>query len=574
MQSTDFDTAIYEESIRKKRKSRKKIIIFTAIVTLLVLAFNIVFSILAYKLMLHTDLTSTRYTEDTSTLYTLTETTKKLIESDVIPMIDKVNTERAAEGEEKLSLNIIFCADPDMIEGEELMRYISHTARQLQKKFPAHINVEYINITKNPTAVQKYKITSAANIYPSNVIVEFGSEFTVLSYKSFYTANSDSDAPWAYNGEKRFSSAILSVTRTEAPICCITTNHGEDIYAPDGTLNPEYTTFISIIKGSGYIVQPINLETDEIPADCRMLVTFNPKTDFRAFGNLGEGGISEIEKLDKFLDGSNTFLYVADPTSPALTSLDEYLEEWGIKLAREEIAGELVGNIVRDTTMNVDESGSAVLGQYTTEGLGAAICDDLLSLAFPPKAVFNNTGHITPSASYTKSYVFADEDSGREAYEYYKYYKNGISRNMYSVFTTYNSAEVLSDGRVIDMASDARLFNLFTITEETRDIQEDSYNSVNNASYVLAAASTEFFSNDALDSKSYGNTDILLSALRQTGREIVPVNINLKAFYVYDMQIAVITSKQAIAYMWSLALIPSVAIFVTGAIICIRRRNK
>lgn len=574
MDNRNLDADIYEKSIRKKRKSRAKIIFVTAVVVLVTLLVNIAFSVLAYRFMLHSDLTNTRYTTDSSRLYTLTDITKNLIAGQVVPMIDKVNAEREAAGEDRIKLNIIFCADRDLIEDDELMRYISYTARQLEVHFPKHVSVEYVNITKNPTAVQKYKITSAANIYPSNVIVEFGSEYTVLSYKSFFTANSDNDAPWAYNGEKRFAASILSVTRAESPICCITTNHGEEIYGADGNIREEYSTFIAIIEGSGYVVQPIDLETDEIPKDCRMIVTFNPREDFHGFGNLGESGVSEIEKLDKFLDGSNTLLYVADPDSPRLPNLDEYLEEWGIRMARESVAGDSVNHVIRDNTMNIDEGGTSVLGQYTTTGMGAAINSDLISLSFPPKAVFSNTTHILPSDTFTKAYVVGTEQNGLESYEYYSYYKNGVARNLYNIFTTYNSAEVLVDGRVFDMASDDKLFSLMTITEEKREVQEDSYNTVNNASYVLAVASTEFFSNGALDSKSYGNTDILLSALRHTSREMVPVNIEFKPFYIYDMQAMVLTQKQATACMMILALLPSIALFTVGAVVCIRRRNR
>ncbi len=574
MDEKDFNSFSYEETVKKKRKSRSKIIIITAIVVLAVLAVNIAFSALAYKYLLYTDTTSTRYIAENSKLFTLTAATRDVIAKDAVTMIDKVNSEREASGEEKIKLNIIFCADPDQIEGDELLIYISHTARQLQKEFPDHINVEYLNITKNPTSVQKYKITSAANIYPSNVIVEFGSEFTVLSYKSFFTANTESDAPWAYNGEKRFAAAILSVTRADAPICCISTNHGEDLYAADGNINPKYTTFISIIEGSGYDVQPINLETDEIPEDCRMIITFNPQYDFKAFGNLGNNGISEIEKLDRFLDGSNNFMYIANPDTPHLPNLDEYLEEWGIKMAREEIAGEFVGHSIKDTNMNIDDEGYAILGQYATAGMGAAMNEDLLSLSYPPKAVFANAGHILPSESYTKSYVVADGDRVTQSYEYYSYYKNGISRNMYNVFTTYSTAESIVDGKVFDMASETKLFSLMTITEEVREIQEDSYGSINNASYLITVASSDFFSNDALDSKSYGNTDILLSAFRHTSREIVPVNIELKSFYVYDIEMGILTKNQAMTYMLILAITPAVILFSVCAVICIRRKNR
>ena len=203
MNDKDFELEAYEKSIKRKRKSRAKITAVTAAVILAVLLVNIAFSVLSHKFLLFTDLTSTKYTTIDATMYTLTDTTRDLIEREAIPMISLANEDKSANTQNDTKLNIIFCAEQDIIESDELLRYISYTARQLQKEFPDHINVQYVNIAKNPTAVQKYKVTSAANIYPSNVIVEFGSEFTVLSYKAFFTSNSGTEAPWAYNGEMR-----------------------------------------------------------------------------------------------------------------------------------------------------------------------------------------------------------------------------------------------------------------------------------------------------------------------------------------------------------------------------------
>ena len=224
--------------------------------------------------------------------------------------------------------------------------------------------------------------------------------------------------------------------------------------------------------------------------------------------------------------------------------------------------------------MNVDSSGYSVLGEYATHGRGAAINEDLLALNYPPKPVFSNTGYISIPDVYTKTYYLGNEEQGTSSYEYYKYYKNGVSRSMYNVFSTYESAECLLDGKVYDMASADKRFSLMTITEEIREIQEDSYNAVNNASYVIAAASTDFFANDALDSRSYGNTDILLSALRHTSREIIPVNIDVKPFYIFDIKEGIMTSQMASSYMLIMAIIPSVILFTVGAVVCIKRRHK
>lgn len=571
--SFDFDEKLHKKYKRKSRNIRR---IITVSVICAVLAVNIVFSILASNNLWFTDISDTRYIKDEFTLYTLTPEFEGLIKTKVVPEIDKVNYERQARGEDSIELKIIFCTDPDIVIGDEYLRYANYTARQLEKAFPEHIKVEYINVNKNPSAVQKYKINSASTVYPSSVIVEFGSEFAQIGYNAFFTANSDNDAPWAYNGEKRFASTIMSLTRAEAPIMCITTNHGEDIYLADGNINPEYTEFLEVIKGSGYIPMPIDLENEEIPENCRMILTFDPKEDFKAFGNLSESGVSEIEKLDKFIDKSCNFMYVCDRDTPYLENLEEYLEEWGITVARKEnLVGELENISVLDKEMNIDSgAGDKLIAKYETTGKGSTLVTDLLNLSYPPKAVFPNSAYIEISNNYTKNYVIADELNKTEAYDYYRYFKNGVSRSLYDVFTSYSSASATVGGEVVEMATDERLFSLMTITHESRDVQEDNYTSIDNASYVFAVSSTEFFANQLLDSDAYGNTDILLSALRQTSREVIPVNLNFKAFYVYEMSEPAYQTQNSDKVIAAFAVIPTVIVLVCGVVVTVKRKYR
>ena len=571
--SASFDEKLEKKYKRKSRNIRRAI---TLSVVCLVIALNIAFSIMSSVNLWFTDISDTRYVKDEFTLYTLTPEFENLIKTKVVPEIDKVNEDRSTRGEERISLKIIFCADPDLVVGDTYLRYANYTARQLEKCFPEHISVEYINVDKNPSAVQKYKINSASTIYSSSVIVEFGSEFAQIGYNAFLTANSDTDAPWAYNGEKRFAATIMSLTRAEAPIMCITTNHGEDIYLADGSVNPNYTQLLEVVEGAGYIPMPINLETDEIPENCRMILTFNPKEDFKAFGNLSESGVSEIEKLDKFIDKSYNFMYVCDSTTPYLENLEEYLEEWGIKVAREEnLAGQLENLYVTDKEMNVDSGkGNKLVAKYETTGKGSTLVTDLLNLSYPPKAIFSDSTYIEISENYTKNYVIADELNGVEAYDYYRYFKNGISRNLYYVFTSNSTASAMLGGDVNEMATDERLFPLMTITHESRDIQEDNYTSVDDASYVFAVSSTSFFANEMLESDAYGNTDILLSVLRQTSREVIPVNLNFKAFYVYEMTEPSVQTENSDKVIAAFALIPASIVLIAGIFVTVRRKYR
>ena len=562
------------------KKSPKSILIVTVAIVLAVLLFNIAATLIGDRLMIYIDLSQVKYTSVSTTLYTLSDECKDVISDQAVPMIEQVNREKAENDEESIKVKIVFCADRDDIESDTLLRYVSYTARAIAKEHPDLIEVEYINMAQNPSAVQKYKTTSAANIYNSDVIVAFGTEYLVHSASSFYITETNETEPWAYNGEKRLAAMILSVTRAEAPICCITYNHGETLFDENGEYKAEYSTFIKLIKGAGYIPQPIDLEREEIPENCRMMITFDPTEDFKAFGNLGEGNVSEIEKLDKYLDDANSFFYICGANASVLPNLEEYLEEWGITVARvEDNAGNKYNyNLIDRITATDSGEGIYFAGTYATDGLGATLTKDMRNRVYPPKVVFGNSTAIAPAANYVKYYATANEEKGTGAYDYYSYYKNGVSREMLDIFITGSSATANVNGESYEIATEYNRFKLMTITHELRQVQEDNFSAVNQASYVLALASTDFLKNDVLDSTAYGNTDIVLSALRNTGSEVLPIDVPFKAFYEYGVEDSdAYSSTLDQVWFWLVTAIPLVLVstsFITGVVITVIRKHR
>lgn len=560
-------------------KTPKRVTVITALVIVAVIALNIAVSLIGDARLWYIDLTSVRYTSGESTMYTLSDSCSDLIGRDAVPMIEKVNAEREARGEEPTKLNIIFCADKDRIENDGMMGYLNMTARALEKEYPHAIDVQYINIDKDPSSVQRFKTTSAAKIYNSDIIVEFGSEYLVQKISAFYYQDEGASSPWAYIGEQRLSAMILSLTRAEAPVCAITTNHGESLFDKSGEVRDEYSEFIKLIGGAGYEVVFIDLEKDTIPENCRMMITFDPATDFKAYGDLGENGVSEIEKLDKYLDGSNAFFYICNRSTPELKNLEEYLEEWGIEVERADDLAETSENFaVRDSVNCTDVGrGDIVVGKYGNVGLAAGITGDLNSLAFPPMVVFPNATSFAPSDSYIKTFIAGDAENGIEAGSFFSYYRNGVNRTFVEVFSSYDTASAYAGGEVYEIATETDPFRYMTVSRESRVVQETSYTSIDKSSYVLGLSSTEFLKNEFLSSAAYGNCDVLLSALRQTGTEEMPANIKLKAFYIYDMEAVgneAEFAEQSTAWLLCLTIIPAAAALVIGTIIVVRRRTR
>ena len=515
--------------------------ILTAFVIAVVVIINIIFTALAQKYMWYTDMTSEK-------LYTLSDA--------AIELMDTAFTKVQAERGEEVKVDIIFCDEKDNLMEETTQRYVLETALQLQTEFPDIINVKFVDVWTNPSAVDKYRNNAHSKIYSTNVIVSSGTEFRVYALQAFYVfSDADSTTPWSYNGEKKLASGILACIQAESPIACFTTNHGEGFYDEE---------LFYLLQDAGYEVQLLDLATEEIPADCRMLITFNPKSDFLVKDKISE--ISEIAKLDAYLDATNAYMVFVNPQTPVLPNLEEYLEEWGVSFDRTtDLAGDTYSYTLKDSTQALTADGYTIVADYTTGGLGASITTDMRSVGYPPKVIFQNAMSI----SYAKNYealLSEDDDETTEDFWYATYYSNGVSRSIYDVFHTSASAEAYANGALVESSSELDPFKLMTVTREGRMV--DNTNA--DYSYVLACGSTQFASQDLLQSAVYGNTDVLLSALRSMGKELVTVGLTHKPFASTDID--TITTAQANQYTIVLTVIPAVVVFGLGIFVMVRRK--
>ena len=559
----------------------------TALIIAVIVIVNVIFSALAQKFMWYGDLTP-------ELLYTISDDALNIIEKgdeefgtqSPIERVDAIRAENKAYNEENgltpdsegykdenVMINIVFCDDPDVIQSNVTQKYVYHNALELEEKFPDHIQVINYNIIRNPSSVARFKTNSRSTIYTTSVIVEFGTEYRVHAIKSFYTFDSDTsdEEPWAYNGEKALTSSILAVTRAESPIACFTANHGEAV---------KDLALWQTLYDAGYEVQLLDLTADEIPEKCRLMVVFDPQDDFKV--PQGKTEVNEITKLDEFLDKGNSMMVFMDPDGQKLPEFEEYLEEWGIRFDRTDIGnGQYASHLVTDPSQSLSSDGYTFLAEYTTEARndGAALTKDMRSRPTAQSIVFSNAMSISYATDslFDPAYYTPEENSTIEndvPFEYASFSDNGVYRSIYDVFVTSDKAKAYAGDAAspVEVATESNPLKLMTLSVEHRTIREHNYSNIDAASYVLACGSTEFASEDLLQSNSYGNTDFLLTALRSMGREPVPVGLMFKPFA--DDTIDTITTADATQFTVILALAPLLICTVTGAVIIIRRKHR
>lgn len=544
----------------------------TTLILAVVIIVNVIFTALAQKFLWYADLTP-------ELLFTLSDNCVDLIANgddtyeqsfSPIEMVDKARAEKRAADpsfkDEDLMIRVIFCDDPDAWEETTSSRYVYETAKQLEAKFPDYISVENHNVIWNPSAVSKYGIY----VGTTSVIVEFGTEYRVRDVRSFYTySDSTSTEPWAYNGEKIFASSILAVTRAESPVACLTTNHGERL---------SDTELLTTLDTAGFQVQELNLSTDEIPENCRLIVVFDPQTDFLVRDGFSSD-VDEIDKLDRFLDEDNSLMVFMSPdlTSP-LQNFEAYLEEWGVSYDRQktEEAGQTTYHpyIVRDTTQSLTVDGYTIKGEYYTKGgEGAQLTYDMTNeVVNPPMMVFRDAMSISFSELYSPEH-YVDEESG-VTYDYAVYNVDGTYRKVYDVFTTGENAVAMANGQQVAKASAVNPLKLMTVSTESRMVVENETlgTGMNETSYVIACGSTDFASQSLLQSNSYGNSTFLEYALRTIGKEPVPVGVKFKPFG--DYTIDTITTSEATQYTVVLTVVPALLALGSGIFVIVRRKNR
>lgn len=457
---------------------------------------------------------------------------------------------------EDVKVNIIFCDERDALLENSAQRYVLETAEDIARAFPDIVTVKYVNIWTNPGAVQKYKSTALTSIYSTNVIVESGTEFRVYSLNAFFVFNDDDTTdPWSYNGEKKLAAGILAVIKAESPIACVTINHGE--------VFTDYS-LLGLLQDAGYIVQTLNLATDPIPEDCRLMVVCNPTSDFLVKDNVSD--VSEIAKLNSWLDELNSLLVFMSPDSPVLPNFEEYLEEWGIKYDRyTDEGGNVYPYMIKDSANSLTADGMTLVADYTTDGLGASLHKEMRSVSVPKKVIFKNAMSISYADGYN-TVDYTDEDDPDHTYRYGTYYSNGVSRSIFDVFVSAPSAVAEANGEQVAAASSLDPFKLMTITRETQMVS----NTESDYSYVIACGSTEFVSADMLQSIVYGNSDLLGSALRAVGRETIVVDIAHKPFDKTNIES--LTTSQANQYTIILTVVPALVVVVLGIYVVVRRK--
>ncbi len=476
----------------RKFKYGAMAIVLTAVVIAAVVIVNVIFSALAYNKNWYIDLTRDK-------LYGLSDAGRDIL--------DEIDHE----------IVVHFCAPFDQLEADYYQKMPFELVKEMAASYD-NITYDYIDIISNPTAVNKYKATTATGIKTSDIIVESGTEFRVFKLEAMFNFN-EQNVVWAFNGEKKLITAMTQITQAETPIAYFTHTHGEQLT----------TEMIDLFYEAGYAVEPIDLATQDMAEEGRLLVISNPIYDFEGISEDTKGRKSEIEKIDDFLDGWGSVMVFSDPDTGDLPELYEFLAEWGISFEKA---------VIKDPSASIDAEHYSLVGNYAIEeSLGASLVKPIVSTGTPPKTIVRYARPVN---------LLWD------AKEY---------RTTSTALYTSDNAEKYVDGKKVENGR----YSLVTLSRETRYIDNTPH-----FSYVFAIGSKYFTSGDYLGRNTYGNSDIIYSMMLTMGKTQVPINLDLKMFEEEALDIT--TQEAANWTIFLTAFIPAIFL-LCGIVIWIRRKH-
>ena len=327
-------------------------------------------------------------------------------------------------------------------------------------------------------------------------------------------------------GWSKFAAAILQVTSADMPKILFTVGHGE--------AEIEGSALKSLCESAGFEVSTVDLSSEEIDPDARIIVINDPLYDFAGL-EAGERG-SEIDKLDEFLDNYGTVMIFADSEKAKnLKNLSELLIDWGIEFRP--------GETVKDDLNTLSVDGRTLVADYETGNtLGASLYSQISALSSMPKT-------IVPSAMPLN--VMYDLENTLDG----EYVASAV---LYS----HGSSYTVKDGQEIGSGREA----LMSITRR-ESVKDNDYIHA----YVVVCGSPAFLSDKYLNSNSYANSDILVNTIRMTGREKIVADIDLK---VFDDTSLDITTFETNVWTALFALAVPLAVAVFGAVVCRRRKRS
>ena len=338
------------------------------------------------------------------------------------------------------------------------------------------------------------------------LVTQMGGSVRFLQYYGAYVEASRAD--------EAFTSALMAVTDPNPVTAVFVTGRKE----------ADTLSYLqSLLLANGYQVKSVDITKEEIPADTNLVVVPAPRVDYLP---------EEVKKLSDYLDNDGKMgkqmLYAGSVRQGETPNLDEFLEEWGIRIGTGLVCEQSSDRYYQFPYYTITDD---ISKSFTQDMNGDPVLLNCMSrpitLLFDER---NNNGTEAYVKSTTDAYV-ADMKTGEQ-----------LSKGQ-QIYTAVASKAVFSS--------------------ETGD---GTY------SNIIVYGAVETLADSYLSFTQFSNREYVLSLINGvTHKTSTGVTIEPKVITgnVYDL-----TDSQRSGLQWTFTLIIPVVVLVIGGVIWLRRKNR
>lgn len=297
----------------KKLKYGTVATVITVIVIVMVVLLNVIVSSLGERYNMKFDLTPNNNFE---------------ISNDTIDYLAKLNEK----------VEICTTVDEHLFETSQNIYY--RQAYEVLKKYAQNsdkIDVNFVDMTVNPTYVEKYKqyYNGSVNDYSIIIFNEDSKRIKVISVNDLF--NTEYDYYYQPNivsskAEQVLTSALMYVTDPDPKTA---------VFLNVISQSTSGSNIISMLETNGFDIVIVDPLTEEIPMDANLMVICAPLNDFSE---------ELIQKLYDFMENGGSYgknmIYAASILQHETPNIDAFIEEWGIKIGEGVIGESNAQNLV------------------------------------------------------------------------------------------------------------------------------------------------------------------------------------------------------------------------------------
>ena len=248
-----------------------------------------------------------------------------------------------------LNEEVEICTTVDELRFQTTENKYYRQAYEVLKKYSLNsdkISLNFVDMTVNPTYVEKYKQYYSGSISDNNIIIfnANSNRIKVISVNDLFNTEIDfytmSQSIVSSKAEQVLTSSLMYVTDPD-PKTAVYLN----VTTPTSAEKANGENVIDMLESNGFDVVTIDPNTEAIPEDADMLIINSPLNDFSE---------ELVGSIYNFMENGGNYgknmIYLASYAQNDTPNIDAFLAEWGVVVGKGLVSDNNMQNLASETS--------------------------------------------------------------------------------------------------------------------------------------------------------------------------------------------------------------------------------